>query len=290
MTTATKTPRSILITGTSTGIGEACALDLDQRGFRVFAGVRKEEDAARIKSQASELLSPVFIDVTDPESVSAAAATVGEAVGEAGLYALVNNAGVIVAGPLECVPIAEVRRQFEVNVLGQLAVTQAMLPLLRTAKGRIINMGSISGKVAPPFMGPYSASKFALESITDVLRLELRRWEIEVTIIEPDSVSTPIWNKLRDSSFEMGKHLPRPVRKLYKDELSAMWQATSTMEQEGMSVAHVVETVRRAITAGRPKTRYPVGFRTKLACWAACHLPDRIRDGFIRRAMGLRSK
>jgi NAD(P)-dependent dehydrogenase (short-subunit alcohol dehydrogenase family) len=280
--------RHVFITGTSTGIGQACALDLDKLGFHVFAGVRKEEDGEKVRSQASERLTPVMIDVTDTDAVARAAATIDEAVGEAGLYGLVNNAGILIPGPLECVPLDDVRRQFEVNVVGLLAVTQATLPLVRRAQGRVVNMGSISGKVAPPYLGPYSASKHALESMTDVLRMELSRWGIEVSIVEPDSVATPIWDKLQDIAFEMGKRLPRAVRKLYKDDLTAMWKASQKMGASGMSVDHVVRAVRHALTARKPRTRYPVGSRTRLAFWAARNLPDRWRDWFVRRGMGIK--
>lgn len=280
--------RHVLITGTSTGIGLACAQDLDKLGFHVFAGVRKEEDGETVKSQTSDRVTPVIVDVTDADAVAQAATTIDEAVGDAGLYGLVNNAGILIPGPLEAVPLDDLRRQFEVNVVGLLCVTQAMLPMVRRAKGRIVNMGSISGKVAPPYLGPYSASKHALESMTDVLRIELRRWEIDVSIVEPDSVATPIWDKLQDIAFDMGKRLPRPVRKLYKDELTMMWNASKTMGEGGMSVDHVVKAVRHALTARKPRTRYPVGRRTRLAFWAVRHLPDRLRDWFVRRGMGIK--
>lgn len=281
-------PRSVLVTGCSTGIGEACALDLDKLGFRVFASVRKAEDAERIKSQASERFTPVTMDVTDTDTVREAAETIEASVGEAGLYGLVNNAGIAIPGPLECVPLEQVRRQFEVNVIGQLAVTQAVLPLIRSAKGRLVNMGSISGIVAPPYMGPYSASKFAFLSMNDALRLELKRWDIRVSIILPDVVSTPIWSKILDTAFEMGKHLPRPIRKLYKEDLTAMWQTSQKADETGMGVDRVVRAVRHALTARRPKTRYFVGRRTVAAYWGARNLPDRITDWFVRRQMGMK--
>ena len=151
--------RAVLVTGTSTGIGQACALELDKLGFRVFASVRKEADAERVKSQASGRLTTVMMDVTDEGTIQEVARGIEESVGETGLYGLVNNAGIAVPGPLECVPLDRVRYQLEVNVIGQLAVTQAFLPLIRAAKGRVVNMGSISGIVAPPYLGPYSASK-----------------------------------------------------------------------------------------------------------------------------------
>ncbi|MEO8499063.1 MAG: SDR family NAD(P)-dependent oxidoreductase, partial [Planctomycetota bacterium] len=189
---------------------------------------------------------------------------------------------------LECVTLDDLRRQFEVNVFGVVAVTQAMLPLVRAAQGRIVNMGSISGKAAPPYLGAYSSSKFALESITDVWRMELSRWNIGVSIIEPDSVATPLWGKMLDTASKMGKHLPAAVRTLYEQDLLAMSKASLRQNKTGMSVDHVVRAVRHALTARRPKARYPVGLRTHLAFWAARHLPDRIRDRFMCRAMGMK--
>jgi NAD(P)-dependent dehydrogenase (short-subunit alcohol dehydrogenase family) len=288
MSHSTNAGRSVLITGASTGIGAACALDLDKLGFRVFAGVRKQTDGEALQRQASERLAPVIIDVTLANTIEQTVSMIEAAVGSDGLFGLVNNAGILVPGPLECVPLADLRRQYEVNVFGVVAVTQAMLPLVRAAQGRIVNMGSISGKAAPPYLGAYSSSKFALESITDVLRMELSRWRIDVSIVEPDSVATPIWGKLLDTASEMGKHLPASVRKLYDQDLSSMSKASAKMDKTGMSVDHVVRAVRHALTARRPKTRYPVGFRTHLACWAARHLTDRMRDGFMRRAMGMK--
>jgi NAD(P)-dependent dehydrogenase (short-subunit alcohol dehydrogenase family) len=285
---STNAGRSVLVTGASTGIGAACALDLDKLGFRVFAGVRKPADGETLQQQASPQLAPVILDVTLDETIGRAASTIEDAVGGAGLFGLVNNAGILVPGPLECVPLADFRRQFEVNVFGVVSVTQAMLPLLRTARGRIINMGSISGKAAPPYLGAYSASKFALESITDVLRMELSRWQIDVSIIEPDSVATPIWGKLMDASVSLGKHLPASVRQLYEQDLRIITKTSAKINKTSMSVDHVVRAIRHALTARRPKTRYPVGFRTHLACWAARNLPDRTRDGFMRRAMGMK--
>ena len=168
---------AVVITGASTGIGRACALDLDGRGFRVFAGVRKDEDGERLRSERPSI-EPLRIDVTDAGEIAAARDRVSEEVGTAGLAGLVNNAGIAVPGPLEHLPIDEFRRQMEVNLVGQVAVTQAFLPLLRTARGRVVNIGSIGGRVALPMLGPYAASKHAMEGISDSLRRELRPWGI----------------------------------------------------------------------------------------------------------------
>lgn len=274
-------PPAVLITGSSTGIGAACALDLDGRGFRVFAGVRSEADGERLRRGASERLSPVRIDVTEPDVIRAAADEVSAAVGEAGLAGLVNNAGILVCGPLELVSLDLLRRQLEVNVIGVVAVTQAFLPLLRSGRGRIVNVGSISGRVVAPCLGPYAASKFALEALTDALRVELHKWGISVSIVEPDTVKTPIWDKTQTAAEEQ----PADAGGLYDEELLAMRKATYVMGKTGMPVERVVRAVRHALSARRPKTRYPVGFRTHLAFWAARHLPDRLRDWFIVRAV-----
>lgn len=276
---------AVLITGSSTGIGAACALDLDGRGFRVFGGVRSEADGDRLRGRASERLSPVRIDVTEPESLRAAAEQVGAAVGEAGLAGLVNNAGILVSAPVELVDLDLLRRQLEVNVIGVVAATQAFLPLVRAARGRIVNVGSISGRIVAPCLGPYAASKFALEALTDALRVELRKGGISVSIVEPDTVKTPIWDKaLASAEAQPAKH-PADAAGLYDDELLALRKATYTMGKTGMPVERVVRAVRHALCARRPKTRYPVGVRTHLAFWAARHLPDRLRDWFVVRAV-----
>ena len=177
---------------------------LDTQGFRVFAGVRLAPAGQELKRRASDRLTPVILDVTQADSIRTAAEAIGQAVGSDGLAGLVNNAGIVVAGPLELLPIEELRRQFEVNVIGNVAVTQALLPLLRQGRGRIVNMGSLNGVMAPPYFGPYSASKFALEALSDCLRVELRKWGISVSLIEPGSVKTPIWEKSRDSAEPFG--------------------------------------------------------------------------------------
>ena len=185
-------PDGVVITGASTGIGAASARHLDRLGFRVFAGIRKSQDGERLRAQTSSKLTPIRFDVTDDGSIAAAADTIRAALDGDGLAGLVNNAGIAVPGPIETVPLAEARKQFEVNVLGQIAVTQAFLPLLRQGRGRIVNIGSIAGLTATPFLGLYGASKFALEALTDALRVEVRPWGINVSIIEPGAIASSI--------------------------------------------------------------------------------------------------
>ena len=169
-----------------------------------------KQRAMRLRENASPLLTPVMIDVTDAASIGAAAAKIKEQTGHYGLAGLVNNAGIGVSGPLELIPIEELRRQFEVNVIGHIAVTQAFLPLLRIAKGRIVNIGSVNGALASPYLGPYSASKFAMEAITDALRIELRTWGIRVSIVEPGPIATPIWEKSFAAADRLADDHPQP--------------------------------------------------------------------------------
>jgi len=278
---------AVLITGASTGIGAACALDLDGRNFRVFAGVRSEADGRRLRGRASQRLSPVLIDVTDTASIQSTARTVSAAVGQKGLAGLVNNAGIFVPGPLEFLPLDQFRKQLEVNLIGNLAVTQAVLPLLRAATGRIVNMGSICGKIAPPYMGAYATSKFALEALTDVLRVELRKWRICVSIVEPDNVATPIWDKIRATADQLSQHFPPEARQLYETGFARMRRATRKMGETGMPVRRVVRAVRHALCASRPKARYPIGWRTRLAVWAFSRVPVRVRDWLVLRQLGM---
>jgi len=278
---------SFLVTGASTGIGAACALDLDGHGYRVFAGVRNDDDGRRLKCRASDRLTPVLIDVADEQSIDGARRSIERAVGEGGVAGLVNNAGVSVGGPLEFVPIADLRRQLEVNVVGQVAVSQAFLPLLRAAGGRIVNMGSVCGLVAMPFLGPYSMSKFALEAFTDALRRELHPWGIHVAIIEPGIIATPIWDKGLDDARTWFDRLPAPARGLYDRAFASTQAATEAMQATATPPAAVARVVRHALTARRPRTRYRVGRNARSAAHGAWLFPDRLFDRLTRRHVGL---
>ncbi len=282
--------KAVVITGASRGIGETCALRLDRHSFRVFAGVRREEDGKRLKEQASERLSPLMIDVTDEASIKAAVDTVASAVGEAGLAGLVDNAGIGVGGPLEFLPIEELRRQLEVNTIGQIAVTQAFLPLIRQGHGRIVNMGSIAGRMAWPFLGPYNASKFAMEALTDSLRQELRPWGIHVSIVEPGSIAKPLQENAWADVAEQGADLPEKANLLYGEVLGAMLKAIRKFEEAGIPREEVAKVVEHALTAEKPKTRYIVGRDAQIQRVLARFVPDRIRDRLVRRWLGLPSK
>jgi NAD(P)-dependent dehydrogenase (short-subunit alcohol dehydrogenase family) len=275
----------VLVTGTSSGIGEASARHLAGLGFNVFAGVRKQEDGEAI---AGDRIEPLIVDVTDDASVTAASDTIREAVGPRGLCGLVNNAGIAVAGPLEFIDIAEFQRQLDVNVTGVLRTTQAMLPHLRAARGRIVNISSIGGRVAVPMVGPYAASKFALEGMSDSLRRELRPWGMHVALIEPGAVATPIWDKGVDQAVELERDAPPEVRERYGEVIDAIRKQSEKNRTEGVPPQEVAEAVAHALTADKPKTRYLVGRDAKMRAPVAAVLPDRAMDAMISRALGQR--
>ncbi|MFN6564555.1 MAG: SDR family oxidoreductase [Nostoc sp. ChiSLP01] len=278
---------TVLITGASTGIGQACALLLDKLGFSVFAGVRQDIDAQTLQEKASPRLIPIFLDVTDAESIASVVDKVTNTVGNVGISGLVNNAGIAVPGPLELLPIAEFQHQMNVNVTGQLAVTQAFLGLLRQGRGRIVNMGSIAGRSPTPFLGAYNASKFALEALTDVMRMELKPWGISVSIIEPGSIATPIWNKSLTQA-EIGQDsLPESALDLYGQAMNTVRQKMQTIAARGISADIVAQAVVHALTAKQPKTRYLIGQDAKIQAVLKHILPDRLHDRLILYSMGL---
>ncbi len=269
----------VLVTGASTGIGEACALRLDELGFRVYAGVRKTADGEALLGKCSGSLKPLILDVTNEDQVKAAAETILAETGGAGLDGLVNNAGIAIGGPLEFVPLDEFRKQLEVNLVGQLSVIQAFIPLLRLRRGRIINMGSISGRFSAPYQGPYAISKFGLEAMTDALRLELRPWGIQVVVIEPGNINTPIWKKSLSGWEETAKGLPAAMWDLYGPAIDMMRKYISSKDPKVYPEA-VAEAVVHALTASRPKTRYVVGSDARTLVWIE-RLPDRLRDWLV---------
>jgi NAD(P)-dependent dehydrogenase (short-subunit alcohol dehydrogenase family) len=281
---------TVVITGASTGIGEACALRLDRQGWRVFAGVRKEADGAKLKQQASERLTPILIDVTNESQVQQAAQAVRSAVGEAGLQGLVNNAGVSINGPLEFLTSDDIRQQLEVNVVGQMGVTRAFLPLIRSGKGRIVNIGSIGGKVATPFLGPYCASKHAMEALSDSLRQELRPWGIHVSLVEPGAIATEIWQKGQSQADDLQKNMPEEAMMLYGKAFNALRDVAREFEAAGIPADRVARSVEHALTASRPRTRYIVGFDATVQRLLRSLVPDRVRDGIVARRLKLPNK
>ena len=274
--------KSVLITGASKGIGRATAFYLHEKGWRVFAGVRKQADADSLAEESSSQIRPIFIDVTKEDMIAESAETVASEVGEAGLQGLVNNAGVALFGPLEFLPLDEYRKQFEINVFGQIAVTQAFMPLIRKGLGRIVNIASMSGRFASPFLSPYSSSKFAFEAISDALRRELAPWDINVAVIEPGTIATPIWEKTRSQADVLKEKLPERAFELYGTILNKIDKISAQNAARGLPPERVARAVAHALTSSRPRTRYPVGLDAWGVSLAARLLPDRVLDWFTR--------
>jgi NAD(P)-dependent dehydrogenase (short-subunit alcohol dehydrogenase family) len=280
----------VVVTGASSGIGRTCALRLASSGFYVFAGVRKEEDAQALKDTARGHLTPLFIDVTDPDSIASATETVEEEVDQAGLVGLVNNAGIGEAWPLEFVPLDEFRRQFEVNVFGHLAVTQAFLPLIRAATGRIVNVGSVGGRITMPFGGTLSAPRHALVAVNDALRMELYPWGIHVALIEGGSISTRAVDKLEAGAERTIEELSAAGRIRYGDVYRTAVARAVARTRAGSPPEVVADAVLRALTDRTPKTRYPVGADTRMLLTLSKVLPDRLLDRVRFRIFGLQGE
>lgn len=279
---------AVVITGASTGIGEACALHLDKLGYRVFAGIRKADDGESLRQRASSRLFPIRLDVTDETEIAHAAGRITEALGGQRLAGLVNNAGIVVGGMLEYLPLDALRRQLEVNVIGAIAVTQVFLPSLRKSRGRIVNIGSISGLLSTPYAGAYCASKFALEALTDSLRMELRPWKMAVAIIEPGFIRTPIVKKSVEAAEALRAQLPAKALQLYERHMRAVTEATQREAAQAAPTAAVVKAVVHALSARRPRTRYVVGAHSGWQIQLARALPDRWRDALITRTLGIK--
>jgi NAD(P)-dependent dehydrogenase (short-subunit alcohol dehydrogenase family) len=274
---------AVVITGASTGIGRACALHLDSLGFEVHAGVRRQADGEALRSSASARLRTPILDVTEQATIKDLA---DELAGRP-LAGLVNNAGIAEAGPLEFVALDRLRRQLEVNVVGLVAVTQALMAGLRAGRGRIVNLSSVGGRQANPFVGPYVASKWAVEALSDSLRQELRPWGIDVAVIEPGAVDTPIWEKGRQAFDDRADEMPAQALALYEKPLTALRAVTERLAARGVPPEQVAKAVAHALTARRPRTRYVIGREARVQVALKTLLPDRAMDRVVARFMGL---
>lgn len=279
--------RSVLITGASTGIGRAAALRMDAGGWRVFAGVRREEDAAALREAGSERLLPLMLDVRDAAQIEAAALRIGTETGKAGLDGLVNNAGVAVPGPLETLPIEDFKRQIEVNLTAHVAVTQAMLAAIRTARGRIVFITSIGGLMAFPMFGAYHAAKFGLEAVGDVFRQELRPWGVKVAIVEPGSIATPIWGRGLDEVDAIAARARDGHDELYGKAIEAYRGVAMKTAARGIPPEKVAAKIEHALSARRPRPRYLVGTDARGQAFLSRVLPDRLLDWLVARATGI---
>jgi NAD(P)-dependent dehydrogenase (short-subunit alcohol dehydrogenase family) len=270
---------TVLITGASTGIGEATAHHLKELGFDAVGAVRKDEDAERLDAAG---LRTVRLDVTDSGSIAAARAELGDGP----LKGLVNNAGIAVAAPIEFLPLDQLRHQLETNLVGQVAVTQQFLPALRAGRGRIVNVSSIGGRVALPLVGAYNMAKFGLEGMSDSLRRELRPHGVDVIVIEPGGVKTPIWQKGNELADDLQADMPPEAQRLYGRMIEALRKQTVKIQNErGIEAREVAEAIGTALTARRPRARYLVGRDAKLRAPAAAVLPDRVMDRLVARVM-----
>jgi NAD(P)-dependent dehydrogenase (short-subunit alcohol dehydrogenase family) len=277
--------RSVIVTGASTGIGRATALRLDASGWRVFAGIRDPADGESLRQAGSERLTPVTLDVTDPEQIAAAAARVEEE-SESGLHGLVNNAGVAIPGPLETVPLEDFRRQLEVNLVAYVAMTQALLHSIRKAKGRVVFVSSIGGRMAFPFGGPYHASKFGTEAIGDVFRQELRPWGLRVAIIEPGSIDTPIWERGQRKATEIEAKAPK-TDLLYGAAIEKFRKLIQDTAERGIPPEKVAKAIAHALESSRPRTRYLVGLDAKVQARLKPLIPTPLFDRIVARTLGL---
>lgn len=290
--------RSVLVTGASTGIGRATALRLEAGGWCVFAGVRRQEDGeALVAAAGSGRLVPLILDVTDPEQIAAAAERIGNEAGA--LHGLVNNAGIAVPGPLETLPIDDFRRQVEVNLTAQVAVTQAMLPLIRQApavdldgserhraRGRIVFISSIGGRIAFPLNGAYHAAKFGVEAVGDVFRQELAPWDISVSIVEPGSIDTPIWERGEREADAIGGRASAAQEQLYGQAIEGFRKVVRQTADRGVSPEKAADAIEHALTAEHPRTRYLVGVDAKVQARVAPVVPTRLWDRLVAYMMG----
>jgi NAD(P)-dependent dehydrogenase (short-subunit alcohol dehydrogenase family) len=282
-----------LITGASTGIGRATALRLAAAGWTVFAGVRDPAAGERLiaEAPAGGRMIPVTLDVTNAEQIGRAAEIVEQETGQAGqpgtgrLDALVNNAGIGAGGPLELIPIDELRTVFEVNTIGQVAVTQAMLPALRRARGRIVFVTSIGGRVAMAFSGAYAASKHALEAVGDALRVELRTSNVQVALVEPASVATPIWGKAT-TEIEHA-NVPAELQREYGNVPEALEELVKNVASRGVPPEQVAGVIEGALTARRMRARYLIGGEARAMLALKRLLPDLAFDRLARRLLGV---
>lgn len=278
--------KTVLITGVSSGIGYEVAKELVARRYQVFGSVRKQADALRVQSELGSDFAPLLFDVTDEAGIATAVSTIRESISNRGLTALINNAGVAEPAPLMHMDLADFRKHLEINVTGVLAVSQAFLPLLGAQKewpyqpGRILNISSVSGRVAYPFMGAYAASKHALEGMSDSLRRELLMYGIDVILIEPGTVKTPIIGKFAEQ-------VERYMNTDYGRFLAPLAATIEKREETALPVAKVVNVILEALESKNPKTRYPIP-RKRLSGWLLPRwLPDRLFDRLVGRQLGI---
>ena len=274
---------TVLVTGTSSGIGRACAVGLAERGFHVLAGVRSDDDAVAVQALNPERIEPLMLDVSDMDAIARLPERVGGA-----LAGLVNNAGYARPGPIEYVAVEEIRRQLDVMLLAPFALTHTLLPALRAARGRVVNIGSIGGRVGLPFNSPYNAAKAGIASMSDSLRQELGPVGVHVALVEPGSIATDIWDRGLAAGDELLAALPEAGHRLYGERMDRLRKAAEMMARRGVPPAKVADVVADALTSDRPRTRYLVGVDARAQALLRAALPDRALDAVISRMSGVR--
>jgi NAD(P)-dependent dehydrogenase (short-subunit alcohol dehydrogenase family) len=274
---------TVLITGTSSGIGRACAEEMARRGYRVLAGVRRPEDGEDVRALSPDRIEPIILDVTDLDAIAALPERVG---GE--LAGLVNNAGMANAGPLEYLPVEEIKNQLDVMLLAPFALTKAMVPALRASRGRVVMIGSIGGRTSLPFMGPYNAAKAGVDGFANSLRQELRPFGVHVALVEPGAIKTRIWAKGIEAGEKLRESLPEQGRRDYGDRIANMRKAAEESDRRGVPPEKVAKAVTHALTADKPKTRYLVGPDARVQALLRAGLSDRALDRVLGRLSGVR--
>lgn len=280
----------VLITGSSTGIGRATGLRLVRRGFGVIAGVRRQKDADALQNalgSSAPAFRSILLDVSDPAQIAAVPAKIRELTGGETLFGLVNNAGVVRVGPTEALSFGDWQQQYQTNFFGPAALTAALLPFLRNARGRIINVGSIGGRSSLPFMSAYTSSKFAMRGWTDALRLELLADGIQVSLVEPGAIATDLWEKGVGAGRQLQSGLPGALRERYGASVEAMLVASEQTSRRAISADVAAQVIERALTVNRPKTKYLVGLDARVQAALAWLLPDRILDAVVSRMLRL---
>ena len=275
----------VFITGAGSGIGRASAQALRARGLDVIAGVRDEAERQAVRARGDDVDGVVEFDVRDAAAVERGAAQIVAQLGDRRLRAVVNSAGIVVAGPLELLPDEELRRQFDVNVFGLMSVTRALLPRLRADGGRVVNIGSVGGRLSVPFTGAYSASKFAVRALSDALRFELGPAGVHVALVEPGAIATEIWETSLDAGLKLVDRMGEPLRRLYGDQVDKIETLTRKTQRRAIPVDRVAAVVEHAVLAPRPRANYLVG-ADAYAQSLLSELPGRARDAVFSRLMG----
>lgn len=279
--------RAVVVTGAGSGIGFETALWLAKQGYRVFAGVHRKESISAFDAIDRDRLLPLVLDVSDDESIAECVHTLVDHTGDAGLYGLINNAAIWVGGPLEFVAMSEIRRAFDVNFFGLVAMTQASLPLLRRAcPGRIVNISSLAGVVGVPTLGPYSASKSAVESFSDCLRVELRKWQIPVTLVQPGVIATPMHDKGMEGDSERFDAIPEPEKDLYAGSFEKRTRTFLESRKRAIPPERVARLIAKILAVKQPRARYSLGPDAPFIKLSRCILPVRIRDKLFGTMLG----